>query len=83
MELEIEHSLEQDVIEKVPIGWVSPPVVNPKKLANQTIPRRLIQHPTIDDVVNERGGSTVFFHLDVSGERMSPGRVEGELTEHY
>ena len=32
MELEIEHSLEQDVIEKVPIGWVSPPVVNPKKV---------------------------------------------------
>ena len=46
------------------------------ELANQTIPRRLIQHPTIDDVVNERGGSTVFFHLDVS-----KGYRQAELKE--
>ncbi|KAK2559349.1 hypothetical protein P5673_017967 [Acropora cervicornis] len=61
MELEIEHSLEQDII---------------KKLANQTIPRRLIQHPTIDVVLNERGVSTVFFHLD-----KSKGHHQGELKE--
>ena len=32
MEMEIEHSQEQDIIKKKhePIGWVSPPVVNPK-----------------------------------------------------
>ena len=80
MEEEIQHLLDQDIIEKVsdPTGWVSPPVVTPKKdqsqirlnvdmrMANQAIPRRHTQHPTIDDVVNELSGSTVFSHLDMS-----------------
>ena len=58
MEEEI-HLLDQDIIEKVsePTGWVSPPVVTPKKdqsqirlnvdmrVANQAIPRRHTQHP--------------------------------------
>ena len=80
MEEEIQHLLDQDIIEKVsePTGWVSPPVVTPKKdqsqirlnvdmrVANQAIPLRHIQHPTIDDVVNELSGSTVFSHLDMS-----------------
>ena len=37
MEMEIEHSQEQDIIKKVhePKGWVSPPVVNPKKLRSK------------------------------------------------
>ena len=35
-------------------------------VANQAIPRRHTQHPTIDDVVNELSGSTVFSHLDMS-----------------
>ena len=62
----IRHIIDQDIIEKVnePTGWVSPPVVTPKKdqsqkrlnvdmrVANQAIPRRHTQHPTIDDVVN-------------------------------
>ena len=30
------------------------------------IPRRQTQHPTIDDVVNELNGSTVFSHLDMN-----------------
>ena len=80
MEEEIQHLLDQDIIEKVsePTGWVSSPVVTPKKdqsqirlnvdmrVANQAIPRRHTQHPTIDDVVNELSGSTVFSHLDMS-----------------
>ena len=80
MEDEIQHLIDQDIIEKVsePTGWVSPPVVTPKKdqsqirlnvdmrVANQAIPRRHTQHPTIDDVVNELSGSTVFSHLDMS-----------------
>ena len=59
MEEEIQHLLDQDIIEKVsePTGWVSPPVVTPKKdqsqirlnvdmrVANQAIPRRHTQHP--------------------------------------
>ena len=36
MKKEIEHLLDQDIIEKVlePIGWVSPPVVTPQKRSN-------------------------------------------------
>ena len=80
MEEEIQHLIDRDIIEKVnePTGWVPPPGVTPKKdqsqirlnvdmrLANQAIPRRQAQHPTIDDVVNELSGSTVFSHLDMS-----------------
>ena len=80
MEEEIQYLLDQDIIEKVsePTGWVSPPVVTPKKdqsqihlnvdlrMANQAIPRRHTQHPMIDDVVNELSGSTVFLHLNMS-----------------
>ena len=90
MEEEIQHLIDQDIIEKVnePTGWVSPPVVTPKKdqsqirlnvdmrVANQAIPRRYTQHPTIDDVVNELSGSTVFSHLD-----MSKGYHQLELKE--
>ena len=90
MEEEIKHLIDQDIIEKVnePTGWVSPPVVTPKKdqsqirlnvdmrVANQAIPRRHTQHPTIDDVVNELSGSTVFSHLD-----MSKGYHQLELKE--
>ena len=36
------------------------------RVANQAMPRRYTQHPTIDDVVNELSGSTVFSHLDMS-----------------
>ncbi|KAK2552554.1 Uncharacterized protein P5673_026409 [Acropora cervicornis] len=81
MEEEIQHLIDQDIIEKVnePTGWVSPPVVTPKKdqsqirlnvdmhVANQAIPRRYTQHPTIDDMVNELSGSTVFSHLPEQG----------------
>jgi len=90
MEKEIQRLLDQDIIEKVnePTGWVSPPVVTPKKdqsqirlnvdmrVANQAIPRRHTQHPMIYDVVNELSGSTVFSHLD-----MSKGYHQLELKE--
>ena len=37
MEKEIQHLLDQDIIEKVnePVGWVSPPVVTPEKDQSQ------------------------------------------------
>ena len=90
MEKEIQHLLDQDIIEKdnEPTGWVLPPVVTPKKdqsqihlnvdmrVANQAIPRRHTQHPTIDDVITELSGSTVFSHLD-----MSKGYHQLELKE--
>lgn len=90
MEKEIQHLLDQDIIEKVnePTVWVSPPVVSPKKdqsqirlnvdmrVANQAIPRRHTQHPMIDDVITELTGSTVFSHLD-----MSKGYHQLELKE--
>ena len=80
MEEEIQHLIGQDIVEKVsePTGWMSSPVVTPKRnqrqirpnvdmrVANQVIPHRHTQHPTIDDVVNELSGSTVFSHLDMS-----------------
>ena len=80
MEKEIQHLLDQDIIEKVnePTGWVSPPVVTSKKdqsqirlnvdirMANQAIARRHTQHPTIDDVITELSESTIFSHLDMS-----------------
>ena len=78
MEEEIQHLIDQDIIEKVnePTGWVSPPVVLPRKIraryvdkrvANQAIPRRYTQHPIIDDMVNELSGSTMFSHLPGQG----------------
>ena len=66
----------------------SPPVVTPKKdrsqvrlnvdmrVANQAIPCRHTQYPTIDDGVNELSGSMVFLHLD-----MSKGYHQLELKE--
>ena len=80
MKKEIQHLLDQDIIEKVnePTGW--PPVVTPKKLdqsqihlnvdirmANQAIHLKSTQHPTIDDLITELSRSTVFSHLDMSG----------------
>ena len=92
MEKEIQHLLDQNIIETVnePTGWVSPLVVSPKRhrsqirlnedmrVANQAILRRHTQHPTIDEVVNvELSGSTVFSHLD-----MSKGDHQLELKEN-
>ena len=48
-----------------------------KHVVNQAIPRRYTQHPTIDDMVNELSGSTVFSHLD-----MSKGYYQLELKEN-
>ena len=90
MEKEIQHLLDQDIIEKVnqPAGWLSPPVVTPKKdqsqihlnvdirMANQAIHLKSTQHPTIDDLITELSRSTVFSHLD-----MSEGYHQLELRE--
>lgn len=90
MEKEIQHLLDQDIIEKInePTGWVSPLLITPKRdqskirlnvdirVANQAIPRRHTQDPTIDEVVSELSGSTVFPHLD-----MSKGYHQLELKE--
>ena len=46
------------------------------RAANQAIPRIHTQHPTIDDVVNELSGLTVFSHLD-----MAKGYHQLELKE--
>ena len=71
MKKEIQHLLDQDIIEKVnePLGWVSSPVVSP-------ISRRHTQNSTIDDMITELSGSTVFSHLD-----MSKGYHQLELKE--
>ena len=94
MEKEIQYLLDRDINQKVnePTGWVSPPVVTPKKdpsqirlnvdmrVANQAIPRRHTQHPTIDDVVNELSGSTVFSHLDMSNHQLELQETSRNVT---
>ena len=98
MEEEIKHLIHQDIIEKVnePMGWVSPPVVTPKKdqsqirlnvdmrVGNQAIPRRHTQHPTIDDVVNELTRSAVLSHLDMSkGYHQLEFKESAELNDLF
>ena len=46
------------------------------RVANHAIPRRHTQHPTLDDMINELSGSTVFSHLD-----MCKGYHQLELKE--
>ena len=89
MKKEIQYFLDQDTVEKVnePTGWVSPPVVYPKKdqrqirlnadmrVANQAIPRRHTQHPTIDDVIVDRVLAFGYVH------GTPPTRAQGELEK--
>ena len=79
VEAELKRLEELDIIEKVngPTPWISPIVVVPKK--NNTIricvdmrqPNRAIERerhitPTIDDIINQLNGSSVFSKLDLT-----------------
>ena len=69
-----------DIIETVekPTSWVSPVVIAPKRSsneirlnvnmreANEAIPRTHAVMPTLDDIINELNGATVFSHLDIN-----------------
>ena len=69
-----------DIIERVekPTSWVSPVVITPKRSsneirlnvdmreANEAIPRTHTVMPTLDDIINELNGATVFYHLDIN-----------------
>jgi transposase InsO family protein len=77
---EIQSLLEQDIIEPVlgePTPWVSPIVTPPKKdpeqirlcvdmrEANRAIERERHQVPTVDEIVSDLDGATVFSKLDL------------------
>lgn len=74
----IDELLEGDIIERVegPTTWVSPVVVAPKpsgeirlcvdmRRANEAIIRERLPIPTVDEVLEELNGSTVFSKLDL------------------
>ena len=90
LEKELQKLEEQDIIEKVdkPTGWVSPTVVTPKKnndirlnvdmrVANNAIPRTHNIMPTVEDIITELNGATVFSHID-----MKHGYHQLELNEN-
>ena len=79
VERELERLEKLDIIEKVdgPTPWVSPIVVVPKKSgevricvdmreANKAIQREKHVMPTIDDLISDLNGATVFSKLDLS-----------------
>ena len=79
MEKELERLKNLDIIEKVtgPTPWVSPIVVVPKssgqvrlcmdmREANKAVTRERHLMPTIDDLVADLNGATVFSKLDFS-----------------
>lgn len=79
VEAELKRLEKLDVIEKVdgPTPWVSPIVVVPKKnngvrvcidmrIANNAIAREKHPMPTLDDLISDLNGSTVFSKLDLS-----------------
>ena len=74
----IDELLEGDIIERVegPTTWASPVVVAPKpsgeirlcvdvRRANEAISRERLPIPTVDEVLEELNGSTVFSKLDL------------------
>ena len=78
VEKEIQRLEEQDIIEQVegPTPWVSPIVVVPKKSggvrlcvdmreANKAIKRERHPLPTIEDMINDLNGSTLFSRIDL------------------
>ena len=80
VEAEIRQLLEADVIEKVegPTPWVSPIVVTPKpkqpdkirmcvdmRAANAAIERERYITPTVDDIIGQVHGSSIFSKLDL------------------
>ena len=86
----INELLDLDIIEKFsgPTTWVSPAVIAPKpnkddvricvdmRCANEAIRREKLPIPTVDEVLEEPNGSTVFSKLD-----MNMGFHEIELEE--
>ena len=76
----INELLDLDIIEKVsgPTTWVSPAVIAPKpnkddvricvdmRCANEAIRREKLPIPTVDEVLEELNGSTVFSKLDMN-----------------
>ena len=91
LEAELEKLEADDIIERVekPTSWVSPVVITPKRSsneirlnvdmreANKAIPRTHTVMPTLDDIINELNGATVFSHLD-----MNHGYQQLELKEN-
>ncbi|GFR78250.1 transposon Ty3-I Gag-Pol polyprotein [Elysia marginata] len=78
LEKELKHLKEQDIIKDVvgPTPWVSLNVVVPKNTggvrlcldireANKAIKRERHPMPTIEDIINELNGSTVFSRIDL------------------
>ena len=80
LEAELEKLEADDIIERVekPTSWVSPVVITPKpssneirlnvdmREANKAIPRTHTVMRTLDDIINELNGATVFSHLDMN-----------------
>ena len=75
---EVEKLIEIDIVERVegPTSWVSPIVVAPKpsgnirlcvdmRCANEAIIRERIPMPTVDEVLENLNGSTMFSKLDL------------------
>ena len=91
LEAELEKLDADDIIERIekPTSWVSPVVITPKRSsneirlnvdmreANKAIPRTHTVMPTLDDIINELNGATVFSHLD-----MNHGYHQLELKEN-
>ena len=90
LQQKIEELLDLDINEKVsgPTTWVSPAVFVPKpnkddvricvdmRRANEAIQRKKLPIPTVDEVLEEMNGSTVFSKLD-----MNTGFHQIELEE--
>ena len=94
MEEEIQHLLDQDIIKNVnePTGWVSPPVVTPKKdqsqirlkvdmrVANQEIPRQA--HPALHDRQRDHRAKRVDRVLTFGyGQRIPPISAQREFEK--
>jgi len=91
VEREIQSELEQDIIEPVqgPTEWVSPLVIAPKpnnpseirlcldaRQVNQAIKRTRYVTPTLDDIICDLNGATVFSKIDLKA-----GYKQLELAE--
>ena len=91
LEAEWEKIEADNIIERVekPTSWASPVVITPKRSsneirlnvdmreANKAIPRTYTVMPTLDDIIKELNGATVFSHLD-----MNHGYHQLELEEN-
>ncbi len=75
----LKEMLEEDIIEKAEgaTPWLSPLIAIPKKsgdvrlvldmrIPNQALKRRRVQMPTVDDILQQMQGATVFTEVDLS-----------------